>query len=110
MSIAVEEITKEEIPEISTNKGKAKACPECKKMLLMVVSLLGEGVDIKMKCAYCKKRILVNIGQKTFITATKIAVLIFLVVSAVQAFSLMKLNLNVAYIFTNYNLPLPNDQ
>lgn len=87
--------------------SKSKSCPECKKMLLQIVDFIGQGVDIKMKCAYCGKRMLVQVGQKLTINATHITVAIFVFISAIQAFVLFEVGKSVAFVFTNYLIPLP---
>lgn len=99
--------TEEESVNVSENKGKSMPCPECKKILLMVVNMLGEGVDIKMKCAYCKKRMLVQVGQKTFIKVSKIIAISFLIlISAYQTILLSQLTVKISYLLNNYDFSI----
>lgn len=83
--------------------NKSKSCPECKKLLLLVVNNLGKGIDIKMKCAYCKKRMLVQIGQKTFINVTPLLVVLLLAISMYTTYIILHIHDAVTALRTDFN-------
>lgn len=86
-----------------TNKGLARPCPECKKSLIMAAEMVGFGhFEYNMKCAYCGVRVRITIGQKPFVTVTKLVVLILLVAFSYQLFLVSKLNVTLTSLMTNY--------
>lgn len=55
----------------SKNLGINKACPHCKKTIIKSVNMLGQG-NFDTKCNHCQALVHIEVGQKAFITLTKI--------------------------------------
>lgn len=87
-----------------SNRGITKACPECRKILIAVAEMVGYGqFHQNIKCAYCGTRLKIVIGQKTFITVSKVLLVILAIIFTYQVLLLDKLNTNLSSLIQNYD-------
>lgn len=68
----------------SKNLGASKACPECRKTVIAAANAEGTG-SFRTKCPHCGTLILVEIGQKTFFTLSRVAIAIVILAGSFGA-------------------------
>lgn len=87
----------------SKNLGLSKACPSCRKTLIKSANIIGVG-NFKTKCPHCGSLIKVEIGQKSFITLTKVSICLLLVIGIYQIITIIGVKNSVATIINSYEI------